>query len=179
MNKKVISIFIIIVIFVGYIIYSMFWIGPGTSPISYVNIQEFEKNENVKVYHFYDIEEYIMNDKKELLVDSSKTFHITGKIPQSQYVSYDIETEDLSSSYSFTTDKSTSIVDNRSTKTNIGDGIFYQYHYKDNDNKDRVYVGQYITNDFSYTIKMICNNLEEKIVEKKMINYIKLVENIK
>ena len=79
MNKKIISIFVIIVIFIGYVIYSMFWMGPGTSPISYVNIQEFEKSENVKVHHFYDIEEYIMNDKKELLIDSSKKFHITGK----------------------------------------------------------------------------------------------------
>ncbi|MCI9049968.1 MAG: hypothetical protein HFF37_06210 [Coprobacillus sp.] len=179
MNKKNISIFVIIVIFIGYVIYSMFWMGPGTSPISYVNIQEFEKSENVKVHHFYDIEEYIMNDKKELLIDSSKKFHITGKTPQSQYVSYGIETEDLSSSYSFTTDNSTSIVDNKIMETHIGNGVFYQYHYKDNDDKDTVYIGQYITNDFNYTIKIICNHLEEKMVEKKMIDYIKLVENIK
>lgn len=64
-------------------------------------------------------------------------------------------------------------------ETHIGNGVFYQYHYKDNDDKDTVYIGQYITNDFNYTIKIICNHLEEKMVEKKMIDYIKLVENIK
>ncbi|WP_270640206.1 hypothetical protein [Longibaculum muris] len=175
-KKKYIYIFIILLFVVSiYFIYPLFTNHDDASPPYYNSISEFEKETNIKVAQFYDIDVFINSGKKVLLSNSDKGIHITNSSKQN-YTEYFIETEtdQIWSNYKVIIGNEFFKNTNNMNKTELDYGTFYQYNYKE-DSGIR-YVGYYILENMECCISFYNDTLDISTVENKFIEYIKLVE---
>ena len=174
MKKKT----LILVLFLSFIVIifgiSTIYQDSSTTPQSYANIDLLEKELDVKVYPIYDIIEYIEKGNKKLIKNSNKDFLISGK-KDGKKIFYSLELADFVS-YSTEINVPVSQSFENCQKTDIGDGVLYQYHYIED--KTTVYVGIFVKDNMKCEIALKNNEIDQEIIEEKIIEYFKDIENV-
>lgn len=175
-NKKYIYLFVILLVFVSiYFIFPLFKNGDSASPPSYNSISEFEKETDIKIAQFYDVEEFIKSNKKILLSDSNKELLIMN-YSKKDYTEYYIETKTNQIWYGYQVIIGNKFFKdiNNMNKTKLNQGTFYQYNYKEESGIR--YVGYYILENMEYCISFYSDTLDISTAENKFIEYIKCIE---
>lgn len=179
LNKKtIIGCLSIIILLIGKAVVLSKSSGPTSSHSeNFPNLSLLEDKLHIRVHNFYDVEEYVFNEKEIQIKDASKKFVISGE--KSEYLYYSIETTNLSSAYYFSNDRFDFIPQDNAEKISMGGNYtLYRTSYEDDNGIDTIYLSMVQTDDFNYTIRLVVSDLEKEVVEKRLINYIKLVENI-
>lgn len=169
---------LILVLFISFIVIifgiSTMYQDSSTTPQSYANIDLLEKDLDVKVYYLYDIVEYIEKGNKELIKDTNKDFLISGE-KDGKKIFYNLELANLVS-YSTEINVPVSQSFENCQKNDIGNGVLYQYHYIED--KTTVYVGTFVKDDMKCEIALKNNDMNQEIIENKIIEYFKEIENV-
>lgn len=183
MEKKKIIIFMLCTLLILLIIRFMsscsFLTSDSSSPKTYTTIQEFEKEKEISVYNFYDLEEFIIYNRETPLKISPNPISISMESNKKDEKDYGIESQ-KSNSFAHYQVMHNSFKDNTQDMKSdtLKNGILYQRHFNDDSLYGRYFVGIFVKDDFYYQVGFTNNDLSVSEAEQKMIDYIKLVENI-
>lgn len=176
---------IILILCIGFIIIIPNWLislysnDEDNSPKLYSNIEEFEKETGVTVYNFYDLEEFVIYNRKTPLKSSPNYISISLDSNNEKEQNYRIENSKNGFHIYHMYNNSYKDDTKGMEKDILTTGTLYQEHFNDDGLGGRYFKGVFVKENFYYQVGFTNNDLDVSVLEQKMIAYIKLVEGIK